>query len=274
MRLLPLLGLRRKLADRFVVMGVAAPSGPLAPILTWDDNTADTTPNFSVDLPSGNGAPRDAAANDVLRIQYSSDSGANWSAYLTHTLDAGDIAGDPITVTGVTPLANGSYVFRARLERGSIVSAWSASENATVNAAGYLYWRIEVDDAVDHSDIGLDWDEVEFLISGVDQAVGGTASASSAFSGLPAANAFDDNIGTRWASDFSNTWPQWLQYQFSSPKLIDQISITPDLAIRAPENCTIKVSSNGTDFTTYDVFNTGAVTDWTNNVKRTFTLTP
>jgi hypothetical protein len=107
---------------------------PGAVVLTWDGVSSDTTPNFDVDLPSGNGAPRDAAAGDVLRIQYSSNGGSSWNAYLTHTLDAGDIAVGSITVTGVSPLADGSYLFRPRLERGALVSAWGASESVTIDS--------------------------------------------------------------------------------------------------------------------------------------------
>lgn len=110
------------------------PLAPGTPVLTWDGNSADTTPNFSVDLPHGNGAPLDAAVGDVLRVQVSA-AGANvWSAYVTPTLDAGNIAGNPITVTGATPLANGTYDFRARLERGTHIGSWSAIKTATVAA--------------------------------------------------------------------------------------------------------------------------------------------
>lgn len=108
---------------------------PFAPVLTWVGDEADRTPDFDVDIPSGNGAPHDAAADDVLRIQYSSNGGSSWNAYLTHTFTSGDIAGDPITVSGVTPIVNGSYLFRARIERGLFLSAWSDSEAVTVDAA-------------------------------------------------------------------------------------------------------------------------------------------
>jgi hypothetical protein len=113
---------------------------PFAPALTWNGSTADRTPDFDVDISSGNGAPYDTATNDVLRIEYSANSGANWSAYLTHSFSSGEIAGNPITVSGVTPLANGAYLFRARIERGSNESAWSAS--AAVTVVSNITWYI------------------------------------------------------------------------------------------------------------------------------------
>lgn len=119
--------------------GVVDPLAPTAPTLTWDGVATDTTPNFDVGLPGG-AAPGAAAVADDLVIQYSADSGANWSAYLTDPLDAGDIAGSPLTETGVTPLAGGSYTFRARLVRGAHVSAWSASAAATVTANRLSYY--------------------------------------------------------------------------------------------------------------------------------------
>lgn len=105
-----------------------------APTLTWTGDETDTRPDFDVDISIGNGAPFDAAANDVLRLEYSANAGSSWNAYLTHTLTSGEIAGDPITVSGVSALSNGDYLFRARIERGAHVSAWSDSEAVTVDA--------------------------------------------------------------------------------------------------------------------------------------------
>lgn len=141
--------------------------------------------------------------------------------------------------------------------------------------SSHTYWRLEFDGAVDNNGAQLmHFDEVEFLVGGVDQATGGTATASSELSGsFVAANAFaDDGPTTTWASDASNTWPQWIQYQFTSPVLPDAISITPDTQDRTPENITVKFSDNGSSFTTYTVVNTGALSDWGGGFKRTFSI--
>lgn len=103
-----------------------------APTLTWTGDTADTTPDFDVVISSGLGAPRDAAAGDVLRIEYSANAGSSWNAYLTHAFIQAEIDGATITVSGASALGTGSYLFRARIERGTIISAWSASSAVTI----------------------------------------------------------------------------------------------------------------------------------------------
>lgn len=135
-----------RLRRRAAVFGIAASQSILivAPILTWTGDTSDATPDFDVDLSSGLGAPRDTATNDVLRVQYSTDGGSNWNAYLTHSFTSGEIAGTPITVSGVSSLANAAYLFRARIERGGILSPWSSSAAATVTVTSddndYAAW--------------------------------------------------------------------------------------------------------------------------------------
>jgi hypothetical protein len=92
---------------------------PNPPTMTWVSPSSDTTPDFSVNLPSGSGAGLDAAVGDVLNIQYQTQ-GDDWSSpttYLLRTLDGTDISTDIITVSSGTPISVGSYDFRARLER-------------------------------------------------------------------------------------------------------------------------------------------------------------
>ncbi len=109
-------------------------TAPAAPRLEWTGNTADGTPNFYVWIPNipGSGI---AVANDVLRIQYQSTGGA-WGSpttYLTHTLSSADLLASVVTDTASQP-SNGSYDFRARLERGVDSSDW-ATATATVTIA-------------------------------------------------------------------------------------------------------------------------------------------
>jgi hypothetical protein len=66
-----------------------------------------------------------------------------------------------------------------------------------------------------------------------DQCTGGTASASSEFSGsYPASEAFDDTAGTssnRWVSTNSSAPPHWLEYDFGTDKTIRRYTIdSPD----------------------------------------------
>jgi len=57
---------------------------------------------------------------------------------------------------------------------------------------------------------------------------GATATASSTFSGAPASNTNNgDHVGTAswWADDTSNTYPDWLQVEFSGSKTINEIDV-------------------------------------------------
>lgn len=109
---------------------------PFAPDIIWDGDETDSRPDFDVIMWSGIGAPHDTAVGDVLRIRNITLG----NTYLTHTFTSDDIAGIPFTVSGVTPLANGDYDFDARIERGLLVSAWSASEDVTVDAVNNITW--------------------------------------------------------------------------------------------------------------------------------------
>jgi uncharacterized repeat protein (TIGR01451 family) len=103
-------------------------------VLTWDEDDTDSTPEFEVDLPLGNGAPTDIAEDDVLAFEYSLDGADDWSSYVDITVTAGHISGDPLSFAGATPLANGEYDFRVRAERtGGFTSPW-ATDDVTVDA--------------------------------------------------------------------------------------------------------------------------------------------
>lgn len=142
----------------------------------------------------------------------------------------------------------------------------SASQAAQTDAAQYA--RILIDQSNGGS-LAADWVEAEFLLAGVDQATGGTASASSEFDGsLVAANAFDNNSGTRWASAVAST--AIIEYDFGTPKSFDAISITPFLADRAPRIFRVETSVDGVSWDHIRKFRHNS---WSNNTKRTFDLT-
>jgi len=108
---------------------------PAAPALTWNSTSADTTPDFLVDLPSGNVDPiKDATAGDHLILEHQLQSGGAWTQYLDRTLSGGDISDDTISVTGVGALSSGDYYFRGRIERGALIGTNSSSVAVTVAA--------------------------------------------------------------------------------------------------------------------------------------------
>lgn len=76
----------------------------------------------------------------------------------------------------------------------------------------------------------------------------GEASASAEYSSdYKAFKAFDNNDGTRWASN--GTTNQYIQYAFANPQEVKKILIRPYFATNSSaKNITIKCSNNGTDW--------------------------
>jgi hypothetical protein len=94
-----------------------------APSLTWTSDALDMTPNFTVDLPSGLGAPSDAVVGDVIYLEITDN--AAFTTTSTDALDAGQVTGDLVAMEQTTPLAAGTYYARARLKRGSVYGPYS-----------------------------------------------------------------------------------------------------------------------------------------------------
>ena len=133
------------------IAGGSSGNDPLAPgaltEITWTENpTADTTPGFSVNLPSGNGAPLDAAADDHLIGEYQENGVGAWIEWLDYTLTGTDIIDDTISVSGGTAMASGTHPARFRLERGAHIgpNTSAADIEITSNATGWnvnFWWR-------------------------------------------------------------------------------------------------------------------------------------
>lgn len=108
---------------------------PAVPFMTWASTEADSTPNFNLGLPAGIGDGTDAEVGDDLVVQYQT-AGGDWTSpttYVTHTLISDDLSLTTIPETGAA-IADGEYDFRARLERGALVSDWSADVSVVLGA--------------------------------------------------------------------------------------------------------------------------------------------
>lgn len=131
-------------------------------------------------------------------------------------------------------------------------------------ASTYQYWRLSFNGPTNGAGTNVvsiaEWK----FFDGSDTQVatsGGTASASTTLSGTSAANAFDGNTSTLWASTAqpSSGSPQWLQYQFSSAITASFISltITGDVNFwfkQAPTAFLIQGSPDGTTWTTIETY--------------------
>jgi hypothetical protein len=80
----------------------------VSPVLTLTSPTTDTTPDFTL--------TGDLAAADVIRFQYANNSSFTGATDITHTITAPEDAANSFSFsTGA--LANGTWYFRARVER-------------------------------------------------------------------------------------------------------------------------------------------------------------
>jgi hypothetical protein len=95
-----------------------------APVLDWDDETDDDTPDFDISFPAG------ILDGDVVRVQYDTSN-----TFPSPTAATDTLAADQTDLNlGLSSLANGTYFARARVERDSNpISPWSNTETVTIN---------------------------------------------------------------------------------------------------------------------------------------------
>lgn len=135
----------------------------------------------------------------------------------------------------------------------------------------HSYWRVQFFANSGGGVYGLADMEMRATPSGSNQTSGGTASASSTFSGLSAANAFDGNSATVWGNASGVALGHWLKYAFASPVTVAEIAIRSrnDASYnQGPTYGIVQFSDDNTNWTNAWNFSTTA---WTQNVLRAFT---
>lgn len=169
----------------------------------------------------------------------------------------------------------GSYSFELTGEDANGVLA-SRTFNVLVSEA-YKFWRIEVTANNGNASYATIAElEMRAFAGGGDQAIGGTATASSiANSDNQAAYAFDNNLESKWTPSARPTAlaPQWVQYEFAAPVTVKQIAMTGCIAGQtdmAPRDFTVLYSSDGSAWTPAGSFT--AQTGWAGGETRTFNL--
>jgi hypothetical protein len=97
-----------------------------APVLDWDDETSDVTPDFTCTLV-------DPGVGDVLTLQLYSDSGLTTLVDTdVNTLDAGEVSGLSAAFALAT-LTSGTYYARVLAERTGWTSAYSNTVTVTIS---------------------------------------------------------------------------------------------------------------------------------------------
>lgn len=183
-------------------------------------------------------------------VQYS-DDGSSWT---THWSESG--------------LSWAGYEFKKFVHPDWVEASYTGSPRG-----GFQYWRLfaKRDGGPNAPAVA----ELQFRATpgGADQATGGTASASSIFSGsFPASAAFDDDAGTLWSTSSAATFG-WLQYQFSGTVEVAQIALTArnDTAVTTtPSALAVQYSATGSaPWTT--LLNDESETGWSLGETRTYT---
>jgi hypothetical protein len=102
-----------------------------APVLTWDEEADDATPDFTVDF------DEDTAEDDVIKLQIDDNASFTSPTEFTNTLDAAEILAGEISMA-VSELADGTYYARVRVEQpeDTPISDWSNVEEIEIVGGG------------------------------------------------------------------------------------------------------------------------------------------
>ncbi len=147
-------------------------------------------------------------------------------------------------------------------------AASTATSTTLTDYGSHSYWRVFCNGAA--ADV-IALCEVAFAssVGGAQEATGGTAIASSAYStSYAAANAFDGNTSTIWAAGSAAN--EWIGYQFASPAKVVEVRLTARADgsyAQAPTGVIIQYSDNGSTWTSAW---TPAVAAWTQGEVQTF----
>lgn len=137
--------------------------------------------------------------------------------------------------------------------------------------AAHVYWRINIQYAAGSTtNTAIAELSMHTSVGGGQAATGGTASADTSFSGDGAANAFDGNTSTFWASASAPTGK--LQYQFASAVSIVEYAITArndSFWNQAPARWTFEYSDDGSTWTVADNTYVSPAT-WSQGATQTF----
>lgn len=129
--------------------------------------------------------------------------------------------------------------------------------------AAHRYWRLYITANNGSTYTALMEIEMRATAGGSDQCSGGSAIYSSQYPGQGAANAFDNNSATNWASDGSAA-PHYIGYDFGSAVSVAQIAVTGmGAGAYATQNIRdFKVQFSDDTFSWYDVAVYSGVTSW------------
>lgn len=111
----------------FVSGGVATLGANAAPVLDWDDEEDDSTPDFTVDFDEDS-----VVEGNIITVEIYSDAGLTTLIdSFTYELEAADIVAGEVDIAA-DALSNGTYYVRSKVTG----SGWSNTETVTISVAG------------------------------------------------------------------------------------------------------------------------------------------
>lgn len=140
-------------------------------------------------------------------------------------------------------------------------------------ASTYTHYRLYVDAVPSGgSGIGVEDLALRASVGGVNQVqvLGGTASASSAYSGFPASAAFNGDLNDKWFT--LGTADEWLQWEFPVGVTVAEVLMqVDDIVGRRPMDFRLQASNDGTEWT--DVLTVTGKEDWVTGTPVAFATT-
>lgn len=238
----------------------------------FDTNDSILMPTTLVDTPQFFVSPKiDASGGRAVGNTVTCSSGTAWPNAGSYSYQW-KLAGTPIS--GAT---SSSYTIQSGDDVTTLsctVTNGAASETVTL---GHRYWRINVTAINGGAACGISEVEMYAKTTKGNECYGGTASASSEWSGSDAAaEAFNGVFGSgsdAWASASGGAMPQWLKYDFGTTSFpnVTRVCISARGSVdtgQAPKDFNVQWSDDNSSWTTaWSVTNS---TGWSAFERRTF----
>jgi len=238
-------------------------------VLTWSHRHRLQQADQLIDTTAGNIGP---------------EAGTTYSARLLRA-DTSAVLASQIGITGTTATLTTTYEGQVLAEAWSVRDGldstqkhrWQFDHLVPVAPSGpYRFWRLRVTANNGATDFYLNVAEFQLRgsIGGASVAIGGSAFASSQYSGNPAAAAFDGAVGTFYSSAGGEALPITLGYELVSSQEIVQYAVqaadTAARVLRAPADWVLECSDDGISW--LKVHTVIGQTGWSVNELRVFTI--
>jgi len=283
----------RGFGDAYRLLMTSNDGGPVFAVAEWGFKDAGGSTIPLVGAAVASSVFNDSASNGPSNA-FDGVTGNQWASFDATSGQwlAYRFSGSPgigsFTITARSSIANQTpkvFKLQKSIDGGSVwtdvqsytAATWTAGQTQTFTVgpppAAYTYWRLQVNNIGSNVCVLSDWKFYDVAATQI-PTTGGTASASNILgTGWEAANAFDNNASTAWATGYPPTpvAPAYIQYQFASAVAPATFTLTARSSEpeQMPNAFTLLASNDGSTWTT--IANYGAM--WvTASETKTFTV--